>query len=512
MIHPSKIHPSNFQFKSVAILITGAFAGLLIPLARHLKQTHGSAIHCYVKSEQERRGLQKEIDNGIFDTVTAIPNILVVEGMENTGSQEWREKALHYEKQVGRTFQQMTFTHRALGRGYNAGGLYYPSVKKVKEWNYDNFLRYYCAVMEFWERELTEKQVTLNIQTPFECIAMAQSLDIPHRRLDASRVGDYWIWTYDEFHVNSDVARTFETGNAPRQAPTVPYKTFSANSYFGKSHLMTVMKRVLYYNVVRLRLYFGRGGQGIHRYSEMLRMIFEEYVQRRKYRASLAKKLPDIGDNPFFYLPLHKEPETGLQMMSPEFFNQHWMVMALAQYLPAGVLLLVKENNKTFGRRPYSFYEQISDLKNVVLVDDSQSSLELIEKALCTVTISGSAGFEAAVSGKPTISFGQHNMYNVLPHVMVVEKIGDLKEYVSRVIAGDFDQNAARALGEQYLGSVIKHSFDMEEGGAGGIFHRDVIEEKELVGRAADALVDTFPSPVDHKNKIDPVLQSAEIA
>lgn len=109
------------------------------------------------------------------------------------------------------------------------------------------------------------------------------------------------------------------------------------------------------------------------------------------------------GQNPFFYVPLHMEPEATILMYSPWLRDQLEMCRLLSQSLPLGTALLVKENPKMDGMRPISYYDTLASLPGVRLVSPKVSSLALIRKATGVISLAGSASFEAALLGKPAM-------------------------------------------------------------------------------------------------------------
>ena len=174
-------------------------------------------------------------------------------------------------------------------------------------------------------------------------------------------------------------------------------------------------------------------------------------------------RLSDMGNSKFVYYPLHTEPETALQTLSPEYFYQLSCIAALSRDLPAGTVLAVKDTLAAIGRRPRDFYAQILEFKNVVLLDVREFGLEVAKKSSAVATITGTGGFEAAVMGKPVISFGRHNLYNFLSHVRVINDETKLKEDLVWALKDDFDVKTAKIEGAKFLEGVKNISFNMEE-------------------------------------------------
>ena len=149
--------------------------------------------------------------------------------------------------------------------------------------------------------------------------------------------------------------------------------------------------------------------------------------------------------------------------MSPEYFNQQAAIVSTARDLPAGAVLAVKENLWSLGRRPANFYDQIADLKNVVFLDVREPGLDVARQCEAVITITGTAGFEAAVLGKPVITFGRHNMYSLLDHCMTILDEAELRGHLDRALNGGIDRKKAVRDGARFLRAVLQSSFDMGE-------------------------------------------------
>ena len=63
--------------------------------------------------------------------------------------------------------------------------------------------------------------------------------------------------------------------------------------------------------------------------------------------------------------------------------------------------------------------------------------------------------------GKPVISFGRHNQYNVLPHVTVVVREEDLAPALRAALIEGVDRDQALRDGARFLQAVLDNSFDM---------------------------------------------------
>ena len=138
----------------------------------------------------------------------------------------------------------------------------------------------------------------------------------------------------------------------------------------------------------------------------------------------IIKSASLAGQAPFAFFPLHFEPEVALQVFGRPYQNQIEVVRALASSLPAGMELLVKEHPRARGFRPLQYYRKLLEIPNVRLVDTGIPTHIVVQRAELVTVISGSTGLEAAIFGRPVITFGTP-VYNVL-HGNMIRHITDL--------------------------------------------------------------------------------------
>jgi hypothetical protein len=206
-------------------------------------------------------------------------------------------------------------------------------------------------------------------------------------------------------------------------------------------------------------------------------LFVRQWRETRRLSGPGMTRLDDLRGQPFVYLPLQVDPETNFQGRSPEYLYQHAAAVSISRDLPAGVRLAIKEHLPAIGRRPDRFYDQLRDLKNVVLLDIRESGLDAVKHARAVVTISGSAGQEAGVLGKPVITFGRHNLYNCLPHVQVITDEAQIGPALASALGPDFDSETAAREGARFLAALKTLCFDMESFGDKS---RDAFSESAL--------------------------------
>ncbi len=132
----------------------------------------------------------------------------------------------------------------------------------------------------------------------------------------------------------------------------------------------------------------------------------EEYL--KKFTSNFNFKKED-----FIYFPLHMQPEATTMPLGLIWSDQLSLIEYLSQNLPS-YKILVKEHPNQYRYdfrkekiRSLSFYESISKIKNVHLVDINTDSLILTKYSAAVAGISGSNQWEAIIRFKPVIQFAE---------------------------------------------------------------------------------------------------------
>lgn len=122
-----------------------------------------------------------------------------------------------------------------------------------------------------------------------------------------------------------------------------------------------------------------------------------------------------LAEQKTIYVPLHLQPELTTSALGGIFEDQLTMIEKVSSELEEGYTIVVKDNPKqnSFQRKAL-FFRRLLSYSNVKLVNYDTSSEMLIDKSILTVTISGTAGWEALQKEKKCLVFGQA-WYQSLP-------------------------------------------------------------------------------------------------
>jgi hypothetical protein len=463
---------ASTKLHSIGLVLTHAQANLFIGLATRLRKAHGSSIHFYVRSESELSGMRKRLSDVEYDSLTNCERAYgaVVEAIPDKADLERRARAL--EARTGETINEIGVTHRNLGLGYSPGSFNHPRQKRYLSASYHAFLNAMVSQLEFWDAEIQEKRITLLFDAGKEASVMARLHGIQYRAFIDARLEARRVWGTNEYQSNPLALKHFHamvnethvstlSGSYPatKAKSRAQSKRFSLSSYPGQVARL-LFGLVMNRTIRRNRGYEATLGQAV---LGPLKLI----LAARRVRKLCRTRLEDLGDMPFAYFALQKEPEQALLTAAPHHTDQRALIIDISRSLPAGAMLAVAEHAMAIGRRPPMFYEQILALPNVVLLDTTTDPLERIRRASVSITIAGSVAHEAGVLGKPAIVFGEHmGVAAVLPHVRVARSRAHLKEAIKYAFSGDHDEDAAKRLGARYEAAVRAASFDLGDLGA----------------------------------------------
>lgn len=482
---------------NVAIEINSVTKDFYLALAELLKAKHDSSIHLYVENERTLRRFQQLNRDGRWGSVTNRNVMWSALNHTDLDAGAVVERARKFEERIGEPLNRLAMAHRHFGRGFSPGSYYYPRSPAFEAADCIRMLHCYNELLAFWDREITEKGLTLILDSGKEAACMGRARKIQFRRLDVARYKNFWFWTPNEYFFNPAVERAWHETNEwdPVDLDQAYLLSASKDAVFLRRQSPTGVAaytgRILVNSLYRKV----RGITDSKNFylADQLALPWREWTAFGRMTGPRVVRLADLGDRPFVFYALHKEPEMSLQLMSPEYVDQQAAIISVARELPAGVPLVLKENLWSLGRRPPRFYDQLWALKNVVFLDVRERGLDVVRRAAAVVSITGTTGFEAAILGKPVITFGRHNMYSILPHAFTVTDEVELGGFLNKALSGGIDLAKASEDGARFLAAVKRCSFDMGEMGFVG--RKDQTIDGNALDAAYRGLLESFDTP-----------------
>jgi hypothetical protein len=459
------MNATSLRSSNIFLVAHSQFRAVNIGLAKKLANDIGAFLHLYVKNKQERAHYQKNAP-GIFYAIHVAPALYQVRDVDSIDEEALFSCARGMEAELDITINELSMTDRHLGRGFALGGFRHPRSRISECTTRASVVASYLSEIDFWRDELSSYEPALILGGGKVLCTLARRLGIPQRIITGARYKSYYYWGVNEYRecpvLEAKYVQATSDNDESVESPYQAHLKFrdrmereAAFSIMVKSLAMTLTRHVYW----KLRGYEKAKGYYLR---EKLGLTLRRSRLLNQLNRSPYSTLDElVRSGPYVFFPLATEPEAALQVLSPEYFFQLSAIAAISRDLPAGYMLAVKEHYPAVGRRPADFYAQIVELKNVRLVRIGEYGLDLVKKAAAVATISGSAGLEGAAIGKPVIAFGQHNLFNFLPHVHVVR--GDLSlRRVLRHMLSDEKSAAERAkVGKRFLAALRSTAFDM---------------------------------------------------
>ncbi len=155
------------------------------------------------------------------------------------------------------------------------------------------------------------------------------------------------------------------------------------------------------------------------------------------------RQLQEIpADEKFFFFPLQYEPEISLATQGRGWTKQLELAKLISNSLPIDRWLYIKEHPSMLsGIRPLGFYRELLKLPKVRLIRQQMDSYQIVPHAEAILSITGTAGWEALMFGRPVVLFG-HSFYE------------------------EFEEGVVRAEGREELPGILRQ-----------IRHRQIPEE-----------------------------------
>jgi hypothetical protein hcinC1_07800 len=182
------------------------------------------------------------------------------------------------------------------------------------------------------------------------------------------------------------------------------------------------------------------------KFSERFSLFYQAGKTARWLRKNTIK--PNLQKK-FIYFSLHYEPEasvSGRGLMD----SQLIAIRMLSQVLPDDWYIYVKEHphqlryNERIGYgypwatfKTKRFYEEITQLRNTVLVDTESPSVELIENCQVVASLSGTVCSEAIMAKKPIMVFApQRTLYRWLSEAHNIFSYDDCLKAINMILQG----------------------------------------------------------------------------
>ena len=128
----------------------------------------------------------------------------------------------------------------------------------------------------------------------------------------------------------------------------------------------------------------------------------------------------------FYVYPMHYHPESSTSVLSPQYTNEFNNIINIANNLPFGAVLCVKDHRSAHGLQNSVFFKKLSAHPAVKFASPSFNIKTLIANSAGVITVNSTAGYEALLLGKPVYMLG-HAFYEKFANVYQLKNFEDLR-------------------------------------------------------------------------------------
>jgi hypothetical protein len=177
---------------------------------------------------------------------------------------------------------------------------------------------------------------------------------------------------------------------------------------------------------------------------------------RENARAALLRRYyePVPVERPFVYFPLHVTDDYKIKRVIPHCVDQAALIEQIADYLPQGHDVVIKEHPLSIGRNSIGLIHRLTRRPNIRLVEPRTSSHDLIRRSRAVAVISSTVGLEALLHGKPVLTLGQP-FYSGYGVTLDVDSFRELQGKVGELL--DFQPDRERTL--RFLHAAMRSCF-----------------------------------------------------
>ncbi|WP_276499330.1 hypothetical protein [Pontibacter litorisediminis] len=349
--------------------------------------------------------------------------------------EQWLNKPVSHEKVqlfidlLGhQIINELVIADRHIGYGFLTGGgiassKFLDQLKKDKE----AYIKYTIGMLDYLYEFLTLKKPDIIYSYAvagaftLAIAELSKKLGIKFIKLTHSRVNDRVIIDTDPRDNMERVKEIYQNSAVALSEESMQFAKEYLINFRKKQHQpdYQVLQNSIYLNKTKLsykaKLFAKRAKGNLDRSNEF---FHTSYLGNVSYESKVVKGIKNFWtkkpfferqsliDKPFFFYPLHVDPEASTMVISAHQTNQLAVLEAIAKSKPINHIVIVKEHVTMIGRRPDGFYEKINSFPGVYMVNPTEPAPQFIQRAKAVITLTGTAGFEAILLGKPAIFLG----------------------------------------------------------------------------------------------------------
>jgi len=270
---------------------------------------------------------------------------------------------------------------------------------------------------------------------------VARARNVPHVFIEPSIFTRHLIFTLNDVYADVPPGETPSVSRSPGLAEYVA-------AYRKRGLLVMPHKDKHFFYSMALRRIFSQDNfrrlarkvyhKYVMRYDEEYNAIgwyvvnhFMKWVRSKRLESSYRDPRPEES---YVFYPFHVPLDVQLTVRCPQFLDQITLVERLADLLPYGVTLYIKEHPASIGALSVSRMQRLLSRTNVRLIRPEHSAFDLIRHARAVISVNSKVGMEALMQHKPVLVLGRA-YYRGKGITVDWDQSSDLSSAIERVLA-----------------------------------------------------------------------------
>ncbi|MBE5903601.1 MAG: hypothetical protein E7275_04875 [Pseudobutyrivibrio sp.] len=261
-------------------------------------------------------------------------------------------------------------------------------------------------------------------------------------------VNDYMMGIYN--NAKTDRVMSYKS---PKQMQQATKKMFLSTT--GNQIIFKDVKRLMKIKLNILKMNDKKGSLDYYKRLLNARLKARKYERKMDHLDTYEKLCEKPRENErYIYFPLQMDPESSLIPLAGVYKNQEIAIEMLAYYSEKyNYKIYVKEHYVQVNRSS-GYYEKLSKINNVRLIDMKENSLDLIRGAIAVASQTGNCMLEALINKIPAIAFGKGYTFKGAPNIIEVMSLDDLGAAL-KIIDNGFNQYGEDEI-KRYLFAIQK--------------------------------------------------------
>lgn len=417
---------------NIVIFFSSVFHKWPLKLVQHMQKT-----------EPDLQVIALTNDNRVYDDLTALEGFPFKAIWNlNALEKEWMSQPFEMaqlravEEKIGADIPLRTLiADKNLGKGWIEGAILYDTALSALLKDHQKQRQYFAGLYSFLLNLYEEHKPSLSLVyavaggLTYSIAAVSRHFDIPAVQFQGARIDNYRIL---DTSIEGMLEPVQQMVRAAKDDPDLlrPYWAdaeeklarlrasdakpsiikYVAQNRQKSTKLLPLLRATLGCLVRAGRNFVSGGEQDLRAKPEKQKFFYSVLCKLPHRRAKIYKYCHDFAPfdgQDFVFFPLHLDPEASTLVYSPYHTNQLAVIENIAKQLPLSSHLIVKEHPAMIGQRPVAFYQRIEAMPNVTMVYPEIAGDLLVQKASIVATITGTAGWEALLLGKPLVMMGQ---------------------------------------------------------------------------------------------------------